>query len=98
MRTHEQTGGLATRPSNFDDLLVFEAVVQRNDRFGDVPVAGGNAANRWAVRFMAFPDIPGVPGGQHFMFGVEVTRAIAGGPSTVRFLYGGSFQLAKPKL
>ena len=90
----DKSTGVAFKPSNTDDLLQFELTIQRNNNLSELN-PDGTAANRYAIRFIALPELPGLPGHQRLMFGVEVTQALSGGPKTVRFLYGGAFELFK---
>jgi hypothetical protein len=76
---------------NTEELLVVEALIQRNNALKDLPADDGESENRWLVRFQAMPKIPGLPSQTRPMFGIEVSQPLSGGEKVVRFLYGGNF-------
>jgi hypothetical protein len=75
---------------NAEDLLVIEALIARDNALADLPAGDGDSRNRWVLRLIAMPPIPGVslPGNMRPTFGVETSRAIGGGEQIIRFIYG----------
>ena len=79
---------------NYADLLVVEALLQKNEALENLTANSSNdTRNRWAVRFMATPEIPNSRKTK-FLIGLEVSRALSNaGPQDIRVFYGANFSL-----
>ncbi len=98
-RETEGTASYIVRKDNLDDLLLFEALYQRNSTLSGLPDLGGNPMNRYDMRFMALPEIPGMGNAMaskhtKFMIGIEVSNDLRNnGPKDVQIFYGVNLSL-----
>ena len=84
----------AYRPAAVDDLLYLEVGFVRDNRLSGLPVNGdGRSENRWLLRFAAMPEISIAGGRQRLALGIEISRALKGGPKIVRLTYGVNMSL-----
>lgn len=83
------TTGSEVYPKNLRDLLVIEAVYNRNDALSSLATNPlEDTENRFAVRFFAYPILPNAPKGYRFLIGAELDRDFNGGTQDVRIFYG----------
>jgi hypothetical protein len=89
-------GRQANRPSNIDDVLAVDFLIQRDETMANLPTGSSSKSeNRWALRFVAYPEVKFLSGHQRFQLGLEVSQPLKGGPMVVRVLYGVNLSLSK---
>jgi hypothetical protein len=73
---------------NAEDLLILEALVQRDNALPDLTTDDGDSRDRKVLRFIAMPKLPKLPAVVRPTLGVEASWPLRGGEPIIRFIYG----------
>jgi hypothetical protein len=85
------------RPTNIENMFLVEFGLRFDTAVSalETKEPGGDSRNRWAVRAEFSPEIHALPGHQLSAIGFEVSRALAGGPPSIKVTYGVNLSATK---
>jgi hypothetical protein len=81
-------GDSVIHPANLDDLVTVEGLWLRNSGLEGLDANGGDSRYRFGLRVAAQPQLANVPGRPKVLLGIELTRAVKGGPIATKIFYG----------